>query len=1180
MDGAVRIKDLMARASNLGMPAVAMTDHGNLYGAIDFYQQAKKNNIKPIIGCELYLTPPGMALTEKEKLKNGRRMSHLTVLSMNDTGFQNLSKIVSQAHLEGFYYKPRTDKEFLAQHSEGLICLSGCINGEINQFIQDDMLEEARQSLGEFVDIFGKDRFFLELHDHGMEAQHKCTQQHLKFAKEFGLKVVAANDVHFLNKTDHESHEVLICIGTNKLLLDENRMKYSPDVYFKDAEEMRALFKEIPEAVTNTLLVAEMCDLELTLDATSTEKYPQFDSPDGSPRGDYFRKVCHEGLVNRYGEEQVAEDKELTERLDYEIGIMEKMGFLSYFLIVWDFIKWAKDHDIPVGPGRGSAAGSLVAYALGITDLCPIRFGLIFERFLNPERVSPPDIDVDFCQTRRPEVIDYVREKYGERSVSHIITFGTLGAKSVVRDVGRVMGLSYTEGDRIAKMIPNELNITLADARMKNPELKEALENEPVTKELWTYASFLEGLTRGTGIHAAGVVIGDRDLTELVALTRGKEGEITTQYAMNPLTDLGMLKMDFLGLKTLTVIQDAVDLIRVHTPDFHIGNIPLDDQATFNLLNHGETCGVFQLESGGMVSLCKQFDVNRIDDIIALIALYRPGPMDFIPEYIQRKKGKKKVNYPHPLFEEIAKETYGILIYQEQVQRCANVLAGYSLGEADLLRRAMGKKKMEIMEQERVKFVKGAKEVNNIEEKLANEIFDMLQEFAKYGFNKSHSAAYGLISYQTAYLKANYPVEFMSGLLSNEINNTDKISVFVAECQRMNIQILPPDVNRSRLKFAPEEGIDEWGDPKRQIRFGLAAIKNVGEAAMETAVNEREKNGEYKGMEDFCNRLDSKTVNKKILESLVRCGAFDFVGERRDKLFNRLGQVVASAATLQKDRRSGQASLFGLDEITDMGPTPEVVDEGTEQWTKDEVLAFEKDLLGFYVTGHPLDAYRGSLRKGKFKKFGMIERMPEGREVHNFAGLITVVDQRFSKAGKPFAIIQIEDFTGAVEMMVFGKVYEEYSEAIKKGAVVSLKATVEFDQRSESKRLSAKEIEILEAIPFDPKDFEETREQAPIQPLELLLDCESDSVDDLVRIQEIAKRHRGHSPLRLRVHHKRSGKDTVLITHRRYWINATDDAKKDLKPWLVDNSYQMDQATLERTLGKGSGVILPEASGQ
>lgn len=1068
LDGAVRIKDLMKKAERCKMPAVAMTDHGNIFGAIEFYQQAKKAGIKPIIGCEAYLTPPGVALTDKKaepiavgsKAKR-KRNSHITLLASTNEGYANLMKLTSLGHLEGMYYKPRIDKEALAAHSGGLICLSGCINGEVNQFIQNENLDGARQSLGEFVDIFGKDRFFLEVHDHGFTEQALCTRQMREFGKEFGLGLVAANDVHFLNQADHDAHDVMICIGTGSLLMDENRMKYSPEVYFKNTNEMRKLFKELPDAIANTLRIAEMCNVQIHLDSTSSEKYPQFESPDGSPREAYFRKVCFEGLSWRYGE-RAGSDEELRTRLDYEIGIMEKMGFVSYFLITWDFVKWAKDNGVPVGPGRGSAAGSLVAYVLGITDLCPLRFGLIFERFLNPERVSPPDIDIDFCQTRRPEVIDYVRQKYGERAVSHIVTFGTLGAKSVVRDVGRVMGLSYSEGDRVAKMIPTELNITLVDAKKKNPDLREEIENNPTIAELWRYSTFLEGLTRGTGIHAAGIVIGDKELTNYVPLIRGKEGEVVTQFAMSPLTDLGMLKMDFLGLKTLTVIQDAVDLIRLHTPDYVLDNESFDDKATFELLNRGETTAVFQLESGGMMNLCRQFDVTRIEDIIALIALYRPGPMDLIPDFIERKKGKKKVQYLHPLLEEASKETYGILIYQEQVQRAANLLAGYSLGEADLLRRAMGKKDLSKMIQQRKNFVDGCKSVNNIPEKQANDIFDLLEKFAGYGFNKSHSAAYGLISYQTAYLKANYPVEFMAAVLSNEINNTEKISTFVAECQRMGIDILAPDVNRSMLKFVPE--VQDSG--KKAIRFGLAAIKNVGEAAMALVVRERTANGEFKSLEDFAGRLDSKSVNRKILENLIKAGAFDFTLERRDEMFSRVGQVIAGSSAAQKDRATGQASLFDMNELMSAAAVPDVIEEDRVVWNQREYLAHEKELLGFYVTGHPLDEYRSVIEKGKFSTISELPQMKPGKKPERFAGIIGEVTVKYTKReSKPFAILTFEDFTGITEVMVWNETYQKSNPLLVKGSVIEIKAKIEQDTRTETNRLTADEIKAIEHDP-------------------------------------------------------------------------------------------------------------------
>ena len=1151
LDGAVRIPDLMKKATRSKMPAVAMTDHGNLYGAIDFYKYATKAEIKPIIGCEMYLAPGSMM--EKKKIPGRKNASHLTLLCKNETGYKNLMRLVSKAHLDGMYYKPRIDKEQLAKFNEGIICLSGCITGEINQFILADQPDQARQSVQDFIDIYGKDHFYLEVHDHGLDQQHKCTEQLLQFGEDFGLKMVAANDVHFLNPGDHEAHDAMICIGTGKMLLDENRMRYSPEVYFKTAKEMRKLFKDIPGACDHTLEIAERCDFEMVLDPASSEKYPQFESPDPKlSRNDYFRQLCDEGLVRRYGEERAKTDEELKTRLEYEIGIMESMGFVSYFLITWEFIKWARDHDIPVGPGRGSAAGSLVAYCLWITDLDPIRFGLIFERFLNPERISPPDVDVDFCQSRRGEVIEHVRQLYGERCVSHIITFGTLGAKSVVRDVGRVLGWSYGDADRVAKMIPTELGITLAGARQKNPDLKAAIETEPATKQLWEYATFLEGLTRGTGIHAAGVVIGDCDLDLHIPLTRGNEGEVVTQYAMKPLTDVGMLKMDFLGLKTLTVIQDAVNLIREHTPGFSIDDITLEDKPTFDLLNAGETIGVFQLESGGMIALCKQFGVDRIEDIIALIALYRPGPMDLIPDFIDRKKGKKKVKYEHPLLEEVSRETHGILIYQEQVQKAANVLAGYSLGDADLLRRAMGKKDPAEMAKQRTIFVEGAKRVNNINDKLANKIFDLLEKFAGYGFNKSHSAAYGLISYQTAFLKANFPVEFMSAVLSNEINNTDKISVFVAECKRMGVEILPPDVNHSQLKFAPESG----DASRRQIRFGLAAVKNVGGAAMQLAIDERGEEGAFASLDDFAKRLDTKSVNKKILESLIRCGAFDFDGEDRARMIARIDQVTAAAASAQKDRASGQVSLFGDMEV-DFGAPPEELDADGEviqvaPMGKDEMFNAEKELLGFYVTGHPLDAYAGAIAAGKFKKLGELEQLRDGKK-YDFAGSISTLDMRYTKkGGKPFAIMTLEDFTGQTEVMVWNETWVKVNEILAKGAVVKMNAKVETDSRSESKRLTAERVSLLEIVDMPASangSGDGSTNGNGSSALTLHLKPSNCTTEDLLFIKRAAENHRGDTPLKLRIL-TASGRAVSLKAESKYAVDNSPQLKAQLEKWL------------------------------
>jgi len=1174
LDGMVRAGEAAKRARELGMPAVAMTDHGNLFGAVEFYLAAKKAGVKAIIGCEVYVAPAAKAL--RKDVPGRKHANHLTLLAANETGYSNLVKLVSRAHLDGQYYKPRTDREDLHAFREGLICLSGCLVGEVNEFIQQDQLEKARESIGWYRETFGED-YYLELHDHGLEAQTKCNRQLLKFAREFGIKPVAANDVHFLHRVDHEAHDVMICIGTGTQRDQETRLRYSEEVYFKTPQEMRRLFREIPEACDTTLEIAEKCNLLLHLDSTSTAKYPQFGSPDGSPREDYFRRMCEEGLVARYGSERAAHDEALRARLDYEISVLEKMQYLSYFLIVWDFIKWAKDQGIPVGPGRGSAAGSLAAYCLGITDLDPLPFNLLFERFLNPERVSPPDIDVDFCQSRRGEVIEYVRQKYGERAVSHIVTFGTLGAKSVIRDVGRVLAWSYGDADRIAKMIPNELNITLKDARAKNPELAAAIEHETATAELWQYATKLEGLTRGTGVHAAGIVIGSTDLDVYVPLTRGNEDEVVTQYAMGPLTELGMLKMDFLGLKTLTVIDDAVRLIRRQDPEFDLRKVPFDDRPTYELLSRGLTTAVFQLESGGMMTTCKNFGVETIEHIIALIALYRPGPMQFIGDFIDRKKGRQKVEYLHPLLEEVSRETYGILVYQEQVQQAANRLAGYSLGQADMLRRAMGKKDAEKMAKERVSFVAGCVATNNIPEKRAHEIFDLLEKFAQYGFNKSHSAAYGLLTYHTAFLKANYPVEFMSAVLSNEISNTDKIAVFTSDCAVLKIKILPPDVNRSGLVFQPE-----CTNGRRAIRYGLAAIKNVGEGPMRLALSEREAGGPFKSPEDFATRLDGRSCNKRVLESLIRAGAFDFTGEERASMFARVDTIIASASSTQKDREAGQGSLFDMMDLA-AAPTKLAAGEAeravVEPWNQEQLLADEKELLGFYVSGHPLKPWREVLEGEKFSRLGQIEELEMARKNkegwwegprYSFGVLVQDVEQRFSKtSGNPFAIIRMEDFTGSLETMIVGKSYERVQSAglLQKGAVIELVARVEHDDRTDSRRLSVLDIKALtKPRPLKkPRKGEdagarEEKAEGPSRQADAAAGAprssrilefhisEKSTLDDIRHLRNILDDHAGATPFVLVCHHRRH--EVRLQPGRSQGVAFTAGARRELEPWL------------------------------
>jgi DNA polymerase-3 subunit alpha len=1140
LDGMIRTKDLAGRAAELGMPAVAMTDHGNLYGAIEFYQNCRKAGVKPILGCEIYLAPGGMS--EKKEIAGRKRATHMTLLAETNEGWNNLSKLVSRGHLEGLYHgKPRVDRDVLREHAEGIICLTGCISGPVNEWLLAGDEEKARETMAGIVDIFGRENTYVEIHNHDLEPQRRVRPGLLGLAAEFGLKTVAANDVHFLRREDHEAHDVMICIGTGKLLIDENRMRYTPEVHFKTAEEMRAIFADLPGACDATLEIAERCNVEIKLDSTSSDKYPQFESPDGSPREEYLMRVCQDGLVKRYGAEKSA-DPAIQQRLKYEVDTINGLGFASYFLITADFIQWARDHDIPVGPGRGSAAGSLVAYAMGITNICPLKFGLLFERFLNPERVSPPDVDIDFCQSRRPEVIDYVRKKYGERSVSHIITYGTLGAKSVIRDVARVMGVSYGDADRIAKMIEAKPGVTLKGEWESKAELRDLIESSATYRELWDYALKLEGINRNVGIHAAGVVIGDRELDEHVPLTRGNEGEVVTQYDMGAITEVGLLKMDFLGLKNLTVIHETVGHIRSHQPDFEIETVPLDDHKTFGILNRGETMGVFQLESGGMVETCRKYQIEKIDDIIDLLALYRPGSMQFIDQMIEVKKGRKKATYEHPLLQTVCGNTYGVMIYQEQVQNAAKLLAGYTLGGADLLRRAMGKKDPVKMAKERGNFIKGCAETNGIGEKLAGQIFDKIEMFAFYGFNKSHSACYGHISYWTAWLKANHPVEFMAALLSNEIHNTDKIGVFVSECHRMGIEILPPDLNASQLRFAPE--ILQTG--VKAIRYGLAAIKNCGEGAMAAAIMDRDANGPFASLDDFSTRLDSKVINKRILENLVKAGALDWTGETRAGMFQRLEQVVASASSAQRDKASGQVSLFDAMDFAAPTPKPAAGGAAVPEWDKDERLAHEKELLGFYVTGHPLDKFRGVIDSERYQRLGLIDELDlsNPRDRFPFAGMVRSIDAKMTKSGKPFGVLVIEDFTGSSEVMLWGESFVPARDAglLEPGKIIKLKCAVQMDDRTGGRRLTGYELSELKA-----------RRSASNGkgPLELTLWTTRHSEMDLLEIRKALARHPGTTPVLLHFQNS-AGRRVSVEAGEGFKIKRNPDLEATLDRWLAD----------------------------
>jgi DNA polymerase-3 subunit alpha len=1169
LDGAVRMRELMNEALKMKMPAVAITDHGNLFGAIDFYQSAKAAGIKPIIGCEAYIT------SGSHKEKPSRETTyHLTLLAENESGYRNLVKLISAAHLDGFYYRPRIDKALLAAHADGLIGLSGCLASEINNALQSDNIQKAQSLTAEYRDIFGSKNFFIELHDHGIAEQKKCNVHLPKFAREFGLGLAAANDVHFLRRSDHKAHDVLLCINTAAKIEDEQRMRYEPELYFKSSDEMREIFRDFPEAIANTLEIADRCNLEIEF---GKSKYPEYPVPEGKTRDGYLRELCYNGLSVRYGE-RAAQDRELIKRLDYEIDVLKRTGFVSYILIVWDFIHFAKERGIPVGPGRGSAAGSIVAYVLEITDIDPLQYGLIFERFLNPDRISPPDIDVDFCEARRGEVLEYVRQKYGERRVAQIITFGRLKARSVVRDVARVMGLSVRDGDRIAKMIPNELNITLSSAAERNPELKRAVASEPQTKQLMQHAMALEGLSRSAGVHAAGVVISDRDLSDYVPLCRDVKGnDIVSQYSMNPLNDLGLLKMDFLGLKTLTVIEDALNLIRKVEAKFEIKDIPLNDKKAFDLYNRGETIGLFQMESGGITSVSKQFDVGKLDDIIALIALYRPGPMELIGDYIKRKKGLTKIRYEHPLLEEICADTYGVMIYQEQVMAAASKLGGYSMGQADLLRRAMGKKDKEKMAKERANFIAGCARTNKIGERKANAIFDLLEKFAGYGFNKSHSAAYALISYETAYLKANYPVEFMAGLLSNEINNTEKISVLVSECKRMGIAILPPDVNRSGLKFVPEtvaaavydhrkEEVGGHRPPlqKKAIRFGLAAIKNVGQGAMELAIREREQAGDFKSLEDFCSRLDSRVANRKMLESLVKCGAFDFRQRERAELFACIDDALAASAAALRDRMAGQVSLF-RDEHDHVVPPRK---RSISPWSDREKMSYEKELLGFYVTGHPLDAYAEVIANGKYQTVASLAELSD-RATFRVAGAITQVDKKFTrKEGKPFAVVWLEDLTGTLELVIWNELYLECVEKLVPGNVVGVRG--KLDLRDESLRATAEKMRLL--------SLEVSRNSnghgSAMPPLCLRFSENADS-DELREVQTLLAASPGQQPVRL-FFETAEGETVRVDVGANFHVSVTAELEQRLQRWLIaeveKRARESEQGTATEPVAVARGV--------
>ena len=1057
LDGACHIQPLFDRVAEEHMPAVAMTDHGVMHGAIEFYKTANAKGIKPLIGCEVYVTNGDISRRGED---GGRApLNHLVLLAADNTGYSNLMRLNSISHLEGFYYKPRLNKAILAQHSKGLIALSACLKGEVASRLSEGLPAEALKAAGEYADIFGRDNFFLELQDHGIPEQKPVNAGMLELAKKTGLRLVATNDVHYVQKSHAEAHEVLLCIQTQTVMSDPKRMRYSSqEFFFKTREEMERLFGDHPDALDITVEIASRCNVEI--DISGKMHFPTFKVPGGMPQKQYLLQVAYEGMRRHYGiadpaHPADARERELLQRLHDEIAIIEKTGFINYFLVVRDFVDFARTHGIPVGPGRGSGGGSMVAYCIGITGLDPIRYKLIFERFLNPERVSPPDFDIDFCQSRRGEVIEYVKNKYGRENCAQIITFGSLGPKTVIRDVGRVLEVPFAKCDQLSKMIPEDPKIKLKTALQESAEFRAAYETDPDCKRIMGYALVLEGLYRNQGTHAAGVVIGEKPLIEIVPLCRDKEGETITQYTMEPLGEIGLLKMDFLGLKTLTVIQEAVEFIRTgHGVEVDLEKLPLDDRATNELLSRGDTVGIFQLESGGMRDLIRRIGITSIEDIIAVIALYRPGPMNMLPEYVERKTGRVKFEYDHPLLEEVLKDTYGVMVYQEQVQMAAKVLAGYTLGKADLLRRAMSKKKAEAMQKERANFIEGCMKTNKIRAELAGGIFDNIEKFAGYGFNKAHSAGYGILCYQTAWLKANYPAEFMAALISSEMGNADKLPHLIDESIAMDLEVKPPDVNASEVRFLPEG---------RAIRFGLAGIKNVGEGATVAIVAERRKNGPFKNLVDFCSRVDSAACNKKALESLIRCGACDSLGPDRARLFGGIDFAMSRAARALSDKRSGQSSLF---DMLDQGsPQAGNGDElpPAPPWPQNEMLASEKELLGFYMSGHPLTQYAPLLAHFSLASTSKIGALPD-RTPTRLGGIISKITKKTTKkSGEMMAVLSLEDLEGTVEALVFPEAFQRISALLLQDAAVM--ACGEVSRRDDQSKFVVQEIHPLDDAP-------------------------------------------------------------------------------------------------------------------
>ncbi len=1079
LDGAIRIKELVEQAEAFRMPAVAITDHGNLFGAVEFYRRAVKAGIKPIIGCEVY-TAPGSRFEGKNTSHMDEASFHLILLARDNTGYRNLVNLVTKAYTEGFYYKPRIDMDLLTQHSEGLIGLTSCLKGEVPYLLQRGMIDKAKEKALQYRDVLGPDNFYIELQDNGLPEQEDVNKRLIELARELHLGIVATNDCHYLRREDSKAHDILLCIQTGTTVKDENRLRFNSDsFYFKSPEEMKNAFKDIPEAILNTRAIAERCTVEFKL---GLNLLPVYKLEDRQRPETLLEKLAFEGLVEKCG----PEPKEIyRERLRKELDMIKKMGYASYFLIVWDFISYAKKKGIPVGPGRGSAAGSLVSFCLGITDIDPVKYTLLFERFLNPERISMPDIDVDFCKDRRSEVILYVAEKYGKDHVAQIITFGTMAARAAIRDVGRALDFPYAEVDRIAKLTPNTLHITIEDTLKVEPQLKDLYDNNPKVKELIDIAMRLEGLCRHASTHAAGVVISPEPLTAYMPLYKNPvDGTITTQFDMNSIEKIGLLKFDFLGLKTLTVIEKTLKYMKENSKNLSLKDIPFDDKKTYELLSSGHTTGIFQLESAGMRDLLVKMSPNRFEDLIAIVALYRPGPMGsgMIDDFIKRKKGQIPVKYDLPQLKEILSETHGIILYQEQVMNIANRLANFTMGQADILRKAMGKKRPEEMEKLKEAFIQGARS-NGISEKKATRLFDLMTFFAEYGFNKSHSAAYAYIAYQTAYLKTYYPVEFMAATLSADMDNTDKIVKSINECREMGISILPPDINQSWQEFKVIGS---------SIRFGLEAVKGVGASAIESIIESRNAEGPFTSIENFLQRVDSRRVNKKVIESLIKAGAFDSSDISRAGAMELMGKILNGNS---RAKALGQQSIFG-------GASEETAGSNRE-WDEFELLKYEKEALGFYITGHPLTKYSRQLEKINVKKTSELENIPDGEEIQIGGILRNIKKIQTRSKTEIMAYCTIEDADGSVEMLVFPQLYRASIPILQKDTLLLIKGTV--DKTEKGIKLISTDISRLDELEME------------MGKIEIILRHPLSDSSSLQRLRSALSKYKGEHPLYLRI---------------------------------------------------------------